>query len=280
MMSGIERIKEYADNLPTEEDASAVVVTPPGWPSEGRIRFEGVEMRYRDQPLVLKGIDLEISSNEKIGVAGRTGCGKSSLLVALFRIEPLCGGRILIDDVDIATVPLQLLRSKLCIIPQSPYLFNATVRFNLDPHSLHSDLEVWGVLEAVGLAEPVKAMPGGLLAEVADGGENLSVGQRQLICFARALLRKAKIVVMDEASASVDNDSDRSIQQTLATRLADATVITVAHRLNTIVGNCNRIIFLDAGKVVEAGPPDELINSKGPFSELWVQYQSSQQQEK
>jgi ABC-type multidrug transport system fused ATPase/permease subunit len=186
MMSSVERIKFYTEEIPQEEDISAgadgtsVVQVPLNWPSEGRIEATNVQMRYRDGPLILKGVSFSIRGSETIGIAGRTGSGKSSLLVALFRMEPLHDGVILIDGVDISKIPLKILRSRLSIIPQDPVMFIGTVRFNLDPFDEYTDEQLWSTLEVVGLKSTVQDLPSQLLAEVVEGGDNLSVGQRQV----------------------------------------------------------------------------------------------------
>jgi len=250
-------------------DVQLVVVPPAEWPHEGRVRFEEVDMRYRQGPLVLKRVTFDVLPKEKVGVAGRTGSGKSSLMVALFRIEPLSGGRIIIDGVDIATVPLQILRSRLCIIPQDPVMFSATVRFNLDPFDLYSDEEVWSVLRDVNMENHVNTLPNKLQELVAEGGDNFSAGQRQLVCIARAILRKPRLLVLDEATASIDSETDELIQTMIRSKFKECTVLTIAHRLQTIY-DADKILIMDQGVNGEYGPPQELLSrEQGLFRSLW-----------
>ena len=215
-MNSVERVLYYTNNIDSE---AALVTTqdpqPSEWPVNGQIQIKNASMRYRDGPLVLKDISVLIKGGEKIGVVGRTGSGKSSLMSALFRITELepDGGKILIDGVDIANIGLSSLRLNLSIIPQDPVMFSNTVRYNLDPFGEKSEYDLWEALKKVQLAEAIAALPLGLDEQVAEGGENFSQGQRQLLCIARSLLRKPKILVMDEATASIDNTTDAAIQQ-------------------------------------------------------------------
>ncbi|NXN81031.1 MRP2 protein, partial [Bombycilla garrulus] len=203
----------------------------------------------------------------QVGVVGRTGAGKSSLTNCLFRVLEAAGGKIIIDDVDIATIGLHDLRSNLTIIPQDPVLFTGTLRMNLDPFDQYSDEEVWKALELAHLKKYVRGLPEGLLHVVSEGGENLSVGQRQLVCLARALLRKAKILILDEATAAVDLETDDLIQTTIRSEFADCTVLTIAHRLHTIMDS-NRVMVLHAGQIVEFDSPEELLQKQGVFSAM------------
>ncbi|NXS38401.1 MRP2 protein, partial [Pomatostomus ruficeps] len=203
----------------------------------------------------------------QIGVVGRTGAGKSSLTNCLFRVLEAAGGKIIIDEVDIATIGLHDLRKNLTIIPQDPVLFTGTLRMNLDPFDQYSDEEVWKALELAHLKTYVQGLPEGLLHLVSEGGENLSVGQRQLVCLARALLRKAKILILDEATAAVDLETDHLIQTTIRSEFADCTVLTIAHRLHTIMDS-NRVMVLQAGQIVEFDSPEELLMKQGIFSAM------------
>jgi ATP-binding cassette subfamily C (CFTR/MRP) protein 1 len=253
---------------------------PADWPSEGRISGHDIEMAYRSGPLVLKGCDFEIDACQKVGIAGRTGCGKSSLMIAIFRMERLANGRILIDDVDIETIPLEKLRSKLGIIPQDPVLFSSSIRFNLDPFSLHSDAEIWAALNNVNMKEAIEALPSKLQEVVAEGGENFSAGERQLLCIARALLRKPKVLVLDEATASVDNETDTLIQTTIRTQFKDCTILTIAHRLHTIIDS-DRVMVVEQGKIAEMDTPERLVQKEdGLFAALWKQHQLSRDEKK
>ncbi|NWR51111.1 MRP2 protein, partial [Regulus satrapa] len=204
----------------------------------------------------------------QVGVVGRTGAGKSSLTNCLFRVLEAAGGKIIIDDVDIATIGLHDLRNNLTIIPQDPVLFTGTLRMNLDPFDQYSDEAVWKALELAHLKTYVQSLPEGLLHLISEGGENLSVGQRQLVCLARALLRKAKILILDEATAAVDLETDNLIQTTIRSEFADCTVLTIAHRLHTIMDS-NRVMVLHAGEIVEFDSPEALLlKEEGVFSAM------------
>ncbi|KAM5199043.1 multidrug resistance-associated protein 1 isoform 3-T3 [Hipposideros larvatus] len=261
----VERLKEYSE---TEKEAPWRIkeMAPAStWPQVGRVEFRDYGLRYRDDlDLVLKHINVTIEGGEKVGIVGRTGAGKSSLTLGLFRINESAQGEIIIDGVNIAKIGLHDLRFKITIIPQDPVLFSGSLRMNLDPFSQYSDEEVWTSLELAHLKNFVSALPDKLNHECAEGGENLSVGQRQLVCLARALLRKTKILVLDEATAAVDLETDDLIQSTIRTQFDDCTVLTIAHRLNTIM-DYMRVIVLDKGEIRECGPPSDLLQQRGLF---------------
>jgi len=257
----IERIVEYSE-LPQEGAGLAIESPPQGWPSKGEIVIKNVKMRYRENlDLVLKGISVTIHPKEKIGIVGRTGSGKSSILLALLRMVEATEGTIHIDGVDITKIGLSQLRSRLAIIPQDPTLFIGTIRSNLDPFVQFSDKQLWEVLDDIHLRVAIENSPGKLDAPVTENGENLSLGQRQLMCLGRALLRNATILLMDEATASVDMETDDLIQKTIREKFKDVTVITIAHRINTIMDS-NRVIVMDAGHIVECGSPPELMQNE------------------
>ncbi|KAL6561922.1 Canalicular multispecific organic anion transporter 1 [Orobanche gracilis] len=267
--NAVERVGTYIE-LPSE--GPAVIEEnrpPPGWPSEGSIRFENVVLRYRPElPPVLHGISFVISPSDKVGIVGRTGAGKSSMLNALFRIVELETGRILIDGCDISKFGLTDLRKVLGIIPQSPVLFSGTVRFNLDPFNEHNDADLWEALERAHLKDVIRRNHLGLDAEVSEAGENFSVGQRQLLSLSRALLRRSKILVLDEATAAVDVRTDALIQKTIREEFKSCTMLIIAHRLNTII-DCDRVLLLDAGQVVEFDTPETLLQKKdSAFSKM------------
>ncbi|XP_009877002.1 PREDICTED: canalicular multispecific organic anion transporter 1 [Apaloderma vittatum] len=260
----VERVHEYTK---VKKEASWVTEKRPphGWPSKGEIQFVDYQVRYRPElELVLQGITCNIESTEKVGVVGRTGAGKSSLTNCLFRVLEAAGGKIIIDGVDISTIGLHDLRQNLTIIPQDPVLFTGTLRMNLDPFDQYTDEEVWKALDLAHLKTYVQDLPERLLYLVSEGGENLSVGQRQLLCLARALLRKAKILILDEATAAVDLETDHLIQTTIRSEFADCTVLTIAHRLHTIMDS-NRVMVLQAGRIVEYDSPDKLLKKQGVF---------------
>ena len=257
----VERVKEYTHN-PSEAEWESDDPPAEGWPSEGQVIFAGYGMRYREGlPLAIEGLDCRINGGEKVGIVGRTGAGKSSLTVALFRMVEAATGSISIDGVDISKMGLHELRHKLTIIPQDPVLFAGSLRVNLDPFEAHSDEELWRALELSHLKGHVAGIEGGLRHEVTEGGENLSVGQRQMVCLARALLRKTKILILDEATAAVDLETDELIQATIRKEFANCTVLTIAHRLKTIM-DYDKILVLDMGTIKEFAPPDQLLQDE------------------
>eukprot|EP00904_Undaria_pinnatifida_P007302 jgi/Undpi1/3701/HiC_scaffold_16.g07071.m1 len=258
-ITAVERAQEYADLKPEALPVVDNYRPPKGWPATGAVKLEGIQMRYRPGlDLVLKGVSLELKGGERIGIAGRTGSGKSSLMVALFRIVEPCGGRVTIDGVDALRVGLRDLREAISIIPQDPVMFCGTIRDNLDPFGLADDVTIWAALEAARLSTYVAGLEGKLEAEVSEGGENLSLGQRQLVCLARAVLRRNKILVMDEATANVDVDTDTLIQEAIRDEFSGCTVLTIAHRLNTIMDS-DRILVMQDGKVGEFDTPANLV---------------------
>ncbi|KAM6240168.1 ATP-binding cassette sub-family C member 3 [Spheniscus humboldti] len=261
----VERIKEYSE---TETEAPWIIEgksPPEDWPSKGELEFVNYSVRYRKGlDLVLKGLNLQVHGGEKIGIVGRTGAGKSSMTLCLFRILEAVKGEIRIDGVKISEIGLHDLRSRLTIIPQDPVLFSGTLRMNLDPFNNYSDEEIWKALELSHLKRFVSSQPSMLDYECSEGGENLSVGQRQLVCLARALLRKTRILILDEATAAIDLETDDLIQMTIRTQFEDCTVLTIAHRLNTIM-DYTRVLVLDNGTIAEFDTPASLIASKGIF---------------
>jgi ABC-type multidrug transport system fused ATPase/permease subunit len=261
MMNSMERILQYRRT--EQEPAYEIPETEPGesWPSAGEIDFDALEMSYVPGVPVLRGIEAKVHAQEKIGIVGRTGAGKSTLITALFRTTEPSNGRILIDGVDIASLGLFDLRSRLSIIPQVPQLFLGTVRYNLDPFGSHSDDSLWQVLKRVKLRRHVRDLPGGLDAAVEENGGNFSVGQRQLISMARCLLRNTRVLLLDEATASLDPQSDALLQKMIRKYFADKTVVTIAHRLITVIDS-DRIMVLDKGKVVEFDSPVNLLSNK------------------
>uniref|UniRef100_A0A673B3B2 ABC-type glutathione-S-conjugate transporter n=1 Tax=Sphaeramia orbicularis TaxID=375764 RepID=A0A673B3B2_9TELE len=267
----VERVKEYAR---TPKEAPWTVegtLVPSSWPSSGSIQLEDFGLQYRKGlDWALKDISISIQDREKVGIVGRTGAGKSSLALGIFRILEAVKGRICIDGVNIAQLGLHELRSRLTIIPQDPVLFSGTLRMNLDPFETCSDQELWKALELSHLTSFVSTLPKKLDYQCSEGGENLSVGQRQLLCLARALLRKTRILVLDEATAAVDLQTDQLIQSTIRTQFEDCTVLTIAHRLNTII-DYSRVLVMDQGSIVEAGPPSELLRQQSHFYQMCVE---------
>uniref|UniRef100_A0A069DZT4 ABC-type glutathione-S-conjugate transporter n=1 Tax=Panstrongylus megistus TaxID=65343 RepID=A0A069DZT4_9HEMI len=258
----VERIKEYGETPQEAPWEITPSVAKDDWPAKGNVEFKKLEIRYREGlELVLKGISFDINGGEKVGIVGRTGAGKSSLTLGLFRIVEAAGGSILIDGIDISKLGLHALRSRITIIPQDPVLFSGTLRINLDPFEKYMDDQIWRSLELAHLKAYVKGLPAGLQHQVSEGGDNLSVGQRQLVCLARALLRKSKVLVLDEATAAVDLETDDLIQSTIRTEFADCTVLTIAHRINTILDS-DRVLVLDKGEIVEFNSPDTLLKDR------------------
>ncbi|EDV33395.1 uncharacterized protein Dana_GF24219 [Drosophila ananassae] len=260
-MTSVERVLEYR-NLESEGEFESPKdkQSPKNWPQQGQIKAEHLSMRYNPDPKtdnVLKSLKFVIQPREKIGIVGRTGAGKSSLINALFRLS-YNDGSLVIDNQDIGQMGLHDLRSKISIIPQEPVLFSGTMRYNLDPFEQYSDAKLWEALEEVHLKEEVAELPTGLQSLIAEGGGNYSVGQRQLVCLARAILRENRILVMDEATANVDPQTDALIQSTIRRKFKECTVLTIAHRLNTIIDS-DKVMVLDAGNLVEFGSPYELL---------------------
>lgn len=264
----VEKVKEYSDTEKEAEWKLEPSSVPAGWPTEGCIDIKGFSLRYRrDLEPAIRNISISIQGGEKVGIVGRTGAGKSSLTLGLFRIIEAAEGQIFIDGMDISKLGLHELRSRITIIPQDPVLFSGSLRMNLDPFDSYSDEEVWRALEYSHLKSFVSSLPDKLNHECSEGGENLSVGQRQLLCLARALLRKTKVLVLDEATAAVDMETDNLIQSTIRSQFEDCTVLTIAHRLNTIM-DYTRVLVLEKGEMAEFDSPSNLTAQKGAFYKM------------
>lgn len=266
-MTAVERVVEYETVDPESALESTPDKKPPGeWPSEGVVKFDKISLRYfpdTNSELVLKELDFEILKCEKVGIVGRTGAGKSSLINALFRLS-YNDGSIYIDQRDTKSIGLHDLRKKISIIPQEPVLFSGTMRYNLDPFEEYSDDKLWNALEEVKLKDVILELPHGLESRITEGGGNFSVGQRQLVCLARAILRENRILVMDEATANVDPQTDALIQATIRDKFANCTILTIAHRLHTVM-DCDKVLVMDAGRVVEYESPYNLLTEEnGP----------------
>jgi len=266
-MNAAERLLYYANDIEIENQKG--LDAPKDWPQQGKIEIKDLTMKYAPHlPPVLHNVNLDIQSNEKIGVVGRTGAGKSSIVMTLFRlVEPEAGSSLKIDDITITDLKLSDLRQRISIIPQDPILFSGTIRFNMDPFDEHTDEEIWEALENAGLKQTISELEGKLESEVRANGENFSVGQRQLLCLARAMVRNSPILVMDEATASVDIETDAIIQKALRTKFSNVTVLTIAHRLNTII-DYDKILVLSKGEVLEYDTPKNLLYETNENGEL------------
>ncbi|KAJ1554992.1 hypothetical protein HK096_010528 [Nowakowskiella sp. JEL0078] len=260
-MNSVERVETYAYKVEVESDAVIESNRPPSqWPNEGNIVFKDVVMKYAPTlPVVLNKVSFEIKNKEKIGIVGRTGSGKSSLMQALFRMVEATSGTIIVDGINISTIGLSDLRSKIAIIPQDPVVFSGTFRSNMDPFSEHDDNELWDALARAGLKPKVSKTEKQLDGPVNAGGENLSVGERQLLCLSRAMLKTPKVLIMDEATANVDYETDAMIQKALREDFKNATVLTIAHRLNTVI-DYDRVMVLENGEIAEFDSPKNLLN--------------------
>ncbi|KAF9790880.1 P-loop containing nucleoside triphosphate hydrolase protein [Thelephora terrestris] len=260
--NSVERIMHYADERKPQAP----------WPGEGHVEIRDVVLRYRPElPDVLRGLTMDVAPGEKIGIVGRTGAGKSSIMTALYRLVELSAGSIVIDGVDISEIGLKDLRSALAIIPQDKLLFSGTLRSNLDPFDQFDDAKLWDAFKRSYLVEEIKTQ--GTVVEgeaeadgpkrfsldtvIEDEGSNLSVGQRSLVSLARALVKDTRVLILDEATASVDYETDRKIQDTIATEFEDRTILCIAHRLQTIIGY-DRICVMDAGRIAEFDTPTRL----------------------
>ncbi|XP_031342453.1 probable multidrug resistance-associated protein lethal(2)03659 isoform X4 [Photinus pyralis] len=267
-MVSVERVVEY-DSISKERDGKGATKKPSNsWPDFGKIEFKNVFLRYSDTaPYVLQDLNFTIRPMEKVGIVGRTGAGKSSIIAALFQLVDN-EGFIFIDGVDVCKIDLPILRKRMSIIPQDPVLFTGTIRSNLDPFEEYGDEVLWKALEEVRLKDVVNGLPSGLNCEISQDGSNFSVGQRQLICLARAIVRSNKILILDEATANVDLDTDTLIQETIRHKFSNCTVLTVAHRLNTII-DCDKVLVMDRGLAVEFNHPYLLLqNTNGFFYNL------------
>ncbi|KAJ8436588.1 hypothetical protein Cgig2_031529 [Carnegiea gigantea] len=275
MIVSAERLEQYM-HIPSEAPEIVEGNRPASsWPDLGKVEICDLKVRYRPNgPLVLQGISCIFGGGDKIGIVGRTGSGKTTIISTVFRLVEPSEGKIIIDGIDISTIGLHDLRSNLGIIPQEPTLFSGSVRYNLDPLSEHTDQEIWQVLEKCQLRDAVQEKEGGLESLVLHDGSNWSMGQRQLFCLGRALIKRRKILVLDEATASIDNTTDAILQKTIRREFADCTVVTVAHRIPTVM-DCTKVLAVSDGKVAEFDEPIKLVSKQDSlFGQLVREYWS------
>ncbi len=268
-MNAVERIQHYAGRGIPQEAAYVLPDEPgPEWPAHGAIEFEDVVMSYRKGlPPVLKGISARFEHGEKVGIIGRTGAGKTSITVALYRLAEATSGRVTVDGVDVSKIGLKRLRSAIAIIPQDPVLFSGTLRSNLDPFDEHQDAELYDAMGRACLLEGEGAKRFALDMVIDDEGANLSIGERSLVSLARALVKDSRIVVLDEATAAVDLETDAKIQQTIRREFAHKTLLCIAHRLRTII-SWDRILVMDAGQIADFDTPLALWDKGGHFRSM------------
>ncbi|CAI9114291.1 OLC1v1014977C1 [Oldenlandia corymbosa var. corymbosa] len=271
----VERIKQFMHISPQPPAIVEDKRPPSSWPSKGRIELLDLKIKYRpNAPIVLKGITCTFKEGTRVGVVGRTGSGKTTLISALFRLVDPFSGQIIVDGIDICSIGLKDLRLKLSIIPQEPTLFRGSIRTNMDPLGIYSDDEIWKALEKCQLKDTVSKLPNLLDSSVSDEGENWSMGQRQLFCLGRVLLRRNKILVLDEATASIDSATDAILQRVIREEFPSCTVITVAHRVPTVIDS-DMVMVLSFGKLVEYEEPSKLMETNSSFSKLVAEYWSS-----
>uniref|UniRef100_A0A8C8ZRH2 ATP binding cassette subfamily C member 6 n=1 Tax=Prolemur simus TaxID=1328070 RepID=A0A8C8ZRH2_PROSS len=264
----VERMKDYARTPKEAPWRLPTCAARPPWPRGGQIEFRGFGLRYRPElPLAIRDVSFKIHAGEKVGIVGRTGAGKSSLAGGLLRLQEAAEGGVWIDGVPIANVGLHTLRSRITIIPQDPILFPGSLRMNLDLLQEHTDEALWAALETVQLQALVASLPGQLQYECGEQGEDLSVGQKQLLCLARALLRQTQILILDETTAAVDPGTEQQMQASLGRWFARCTVLLIAHRLRSVM-DCTRVLVMDEGQVAESGSPAQLLAQKGLFYRL------------
>mmetsp|Transcript_130192 Transcript_130192/g.239421 ORF Transcript_130192/g.239421 Transcript_130192/m.239421 type:complete len:461 (-) Transcript_130192:240-1622(-) len=274
IFAAVERARHFATSLEQEppwNQPADESLTEDWPPTQSALEFKSVSVRYfSHMPRALDCLTARITPLEKVGIVGRTGSGKSTIMGALFRLFPLEDGKVLLGGVDLSTLGLALLRRRITIVPQDPVLFSGELRRNLDPLGTHSDASILGMLQQCGLEEFLCKLNGGIRGVVAEGGTNFSVGERQVLCLARALLRKARVLCLDEATANVDPANDARMQKILATELRGCISMTIAHRLNTVL-SCDRIMVLDGGKLAQFDTPRMLLSQPGIFQDLAVQ---------
>ncbi|BAF15609.2 Os04g0588600 [Oryza sativa Japonica Group] len=272
-MISVERILQYS-RIPSEAPLVVDYRRPPNnWPLDGNINIRCLEVRYAEHlPSVLRNISCTIPGRKKVGIVGRTGSGKSTLIQALFRIVEPREGTIEIDNIDICRIGLHDLRGRLSIIPQDPTMFEGTVRGNLDPVNEYSDQRIWEILDKCQLGDIVRQSPKKLDSTVVENGENWSVGQRQLFCLGRVLLKRSNVLILDEATASVDSSTDAIIQETIRDEFRDCTVLTIAHRIHTVIDS-DLILVFSEGRIIEYDTPLKLLeNENSEFSRLIKEY--------
>ena len=262
----IDKVLNYCHLEPEENETTAKVEVDGDWPLKGSIEYKNVTLSYDNEKNVLDNVSFKITDGQKIGIVGRTGAGKSSLVTVLFRLAKF-SGQISIDGVDSNSIQLKKLRETVSIIPQDPILFSGSIRKNLDPFNDYSEVDLWRALKDTNMDTFVEKLDDKLDANISEKGGNISVGQKQLLCMARAILRQTKILVLDEATANVDHETDQLIQGTIRRKFKHCTVMTVAHRINTII-DFDRIMVMADGKLVEFDSPSSLMDKKGHFYKM------------